>query len=364
MLQRKLIEQTFERKTKSNCAFWIGHPADETKANYYKLLDIHEPELSELEKHNRKAHVEKSSQTDEMEVELNLKMDSDMIWISPETDLSAWKHPKGKPMWDFLVKERESLGTAGVFAECEDVAEVDAFPWPNPDYLDFSEPMRRVKYAHEKGLAIFGGMWCPFFHVAGDFFGMENYFIKMYTNPDVVHAVTSHIVDFYIETNKRWFEIAKDYCTASFIGNDFGTQRDLFISPECFDKFVLPYIKRLLEPIKKTGLHIAFHCCGSVDRIIPKLIDCGVEILHPIQAKAKGMEAVNLERKYGKDLVFLGGVDTQELLPFGTPAQVREEVLRLRDVFGDHFIVSPSHEALLPHVPFENVMAMCKAAKE
>jgi uroporphyrinogen decarboxylase len=364
MAPRDLITDTIARKQKSKCAFWIGHPADESKTMYYNILDIKEPELTELEKRNRAALTWKSGQSDELEVELNLRTNSEMIWISPETDMSAWKHPEGKPMWDFLVKERESLGSAGIFAECEDIAEVEAFPWPNPDYLDLSGPLSKAKYAWEKGLAVFGGMWCPFFHVVGDFFGMENYFIKMYTNPDVVHAVTNHIVDFYIETNNRFFDLAKEYYTAGFIGNDFGTQLDMFISPECFDTFILPYIKRLLEPARKAGLHQAFHCCGSVDKIIPKLIDCGVEILHPLQAKAKGMEAAGLEKRFGKDLIFLGGVDTQELLPFKTAAEVREEVLRLRDIFGDHFIVSPSHEALLPNVPFENVLAMSKAAKE
>jgi uroporphyrinogen decarboxylase len=87
-------------------------------------------------------------------------------------------------------------------------------------------------------------------------------------------------------------------------------------------------------------------------------------VLHPLQALAKNMEAKNLETQYGKDLIFMGGVDTQQLLPFGKKEQIREEVLRLRDIFKDHFIVSPSHEALLPNVPFENAMAMSKAAKE
>ena len=364
MLQRELINQTLKREKKQGCAFWLGHPTDESKSNYCRILDIKERELSELEKHNRKDSVLKSSQADEMEAELNLKLSSDMIWICPEIDLSAWKHPEGRPMWDCFVNKRDSLGTAGVFAECENVADVEAFPWPNPDYLDFTESLHRAKYAYDKGLAVFGGMWCPFFHVVGDFFGMENYFAKMYTDPDVVHAVTSRVVDFYVETNTRWFSLAKDYQTAGFIGNDFGTQLDLFVSPDCFDKFMLPYIKRLLEPAKKAGMHLAFHSCGAIDRIIPKFIDCGVEILHPLQAKARDMEAVKLEAKYGKDLIFLGGVDTQELLPFKTAADVREEVLRLRDIFGDHFIVSPSHEAILPNVPFENVVAMSKAAKE
>jgi uroporphyrinogen decarboxylase len=364
VLARELVKNTLDRKHTPVNAFWVGHPADESKTAYYSSLGIKETELSELEKHNRQASVLKSSKADEIEVEFNLKVGSDMIWISPELDLASWRHPEGKPMWDCFATARESLGSAGIFAECEDVAEVEAFDWPNADYLDFAGSLSQLQYAHEKGLAIFGGMWCPFFHVVCDFFGMENYFVKMYTDPDVVHAVTSRVVDFFVETNKRFFNLGKDYLDAGFFGNDFGTQLDLLVSVENFDKFLLPYIKQIIGTIKKAGLKTAFHCCGSVDRIIPRLIDAGVDILHPIQALARNMDASNLAKKYGKDLVFMGGVDTQQLLPFGTPQQVREEVLRLRDIFGDNYIVSPSHEALLPDVPFENVIAMSRAAKE
>lgn len=196
------------------------------------------------------------------------------------------------------------------------------------------------------------------------FFGMENYFVKMYTDPEVIHAATRHIVDFYLETNKRYLQMAKPYLSAAFFGNDLGSQRDLLISPECFDTFILPYMRELIDQMKGMGLKVAVHSCGSIDRIIPRLIDAGVDILHPLQAKAANMDAEHLAREYGGKITFLGGVDTQELLPFGTPRQVREEVLRLRDLFKGDFIVSPSHEALLPNVSFENVMAMSRAAKE
>lgn len=242
--------------------------------------------------------------------------------------------------------------------------EIERFDWPNPDYLDFTECIEDTRCAYEQGLAVFGGMWCPFFHVMCDFFGMENYFIKMYTDPEVVHAATRKIVDFFLETNKRYLSQAAPYLSAAFFGNDLGTQRSLLISPECFDEFVLPYMREIIQQIKGMGLKVAMHSCGSIDLIIPRLIDAGVDILHPLQAKAANMDAENLARKYGGKITFLGGVDTQQLLPFGTPEQVREEVLRLRDLFKGDFIVSPSHEALLPNVPFENVMAMSRAAKE
>lgn len=89
-----------------------------------------------------------------------------------------------------------------MFAECEDVAEVEAFDWPDPKYMDFSTVIENTKAAYESGMAVFGGMWCPFFHILCDFFGMENYFVKMYTDPEVVQAVTRHIVDFLVETNR------------------------------------------------------------------------------------------------------------------------------------------------------------------
>ena len=364
MNRRELVANTLQRGHVTGNAFWVGHPSDEAKELYYKELDVHEAPLSDLELRNRDASALKSSGSDEAEIEFNLKIGSDMIWLSPELDLDCWKHPDGKPMWDCFPKERVGLGDPGVFAECEDVKEIEAFAWPNPDYLDFSESLRRLNNAYESGLGVFGGMWCPFFHVLCDFFGMENYFVKMYTDPKVVHAATEKVVDFYIESNSRLLGLTKDRLLAGFFGNDVGTQLDLMISVECFDEFLLPYMKRIVSEIKGAKLKVALHSCGSIDRIIPRLLDLGVDVLHPIQALAKGMDAKSLSEKYGNDLIFMGGVDTQDLLPFGTPEQVREEVLRLRDIFGEHYIVSPSHEALLPNVPLENVVAMSRAAKE
>lgn len=147
-----------------------------------------------------------------------------------------------------------------------------------------------------------------------------------------------------------------------FFGNDFGSQLDLLISPEAFDRFVMPTFVKFTNLAHKYGMKVLLHSCGSIDRVIPRLIDAGVDALHPIQAKARGMDAVHLSQAYGKDLVFVGGVDTQELLPFGTPRQVRDEVRRLRDLFGPNYVVSPSHESILPGVTIENVLAMAEAA--
>lgn len=361
MKHRELIEATIRRAGHGGASgFWVGHPAAETKSIYSEALG-----LGGLRQEARvKGSILLSDNCDSREIEFQEAIGSDLVWVSPELDPAAWKHPGGRPMWDCFDHNRASLCDAGVFAECEDVAEVEAFAWPDPAYLDFSSTVENTRIAYEKGLAVFGGMWCPFFHILSDFFGMENYFVKMYTHPEVVHAVTRRVVDFLVSANTALLRQTAPYLSAGFFGNDLGTQISMMVSLDCFDEFILPSVRRIADTIRQAGLPVAFHSCGAIEPLIPRLIDAGVELLHPLQARARGMDAETLASRYRGRLIFMGGVDTQQLLPFGTPEQVRAEVLRLRGIFGDDFIVSPSHEALLPNVPFENAAAMSRAAKE
>ena len=193
---------------------------------------------------------------------------------------------------------------------------------------------------------------------------MENYFIKMYTHPDVVRAVTRHVVDFYLEGNRRFFEVAGDLMDGFFFGNDFGTQLNLLISPEHFEDFVFPYFRELTELGHEYGYQVILHSCGSIYKVIPKLIDMGVDALHPLQAKAADMDAETLSKEFKGKIAFMGGIDTQDLLVNGTPEQVEADVRRVKELLGPSLIVSPSHEAVLPNVPPENIEAMVKATLE
>jgi len=358
MTGKKRIHAILHNEPADRVGFWLGNPADKTKTIYYKHFSIQDTSS------NIRQGVTLTTKTGHADLELALALKSDLLWISPELDPAAWKHPEKKPIWDVLGgKPRVSLSQPGVFAECENAKEVEAFDWPNPDYFDFTSTLTSIEAAETEGLAVFGGMWCPFFHLVADFFGMENYFIKMHTHPAVVEAVTEYIVAFYLEANKRCFERMALKLDAAFFGNDFGSQRDLLISPGAFKRFVLPYFKKLINQMKSYGLKVVLHSCGSIVKVIPMLIDAGTDVLHPLQAKAAGMDAENLARQFQGKLVFMGGVDTQELLPFKTPEDVRQEVCRLKQVFGERLIVSPSHEALLPNVSIENVIAMSEEAR-
>lgn len=314
------------------CGFWLGNPHVDTWPILYRYFGTESQEA------------------------IRRALGDDLRWIGP---WSAYRHPQGKPMFD-MQRKGAGHGAAGVFADCEDVQAVEDFPWPDPDFLDFADVLAQLRQAGDFYRA--GGFWCPFFHEVAGFFGMENYFIKMHTHPEVVHAVTRHVVDFYVEANTRLFSQTQGLLDAFFFGNDFGTQLDLLISPAAFDTFIFPYFRQLTECGHRHGLQVILHSCGAVRRVIPKLIELGVDALHPLQARAAHMDAAGLAAEFGGRIAFVGGIDTQHLLIHATPAQVREEVRRVKSLLGPCLVVSPSHEAVLPNVPPANIAAMAEEA--
>ncbi len=332
---RERIRTIFSGKEPDRCGFWLGMPHEDTWPIYLRHFGMDEEE------------------------QVRQYLGDDFRWIC--ADVGSYKHPEGKPLF-----EMTKVGIAGkhvpVFADCTDVKEVEAYDWPNLDYLDFTDVLNQLGSAGEVYRA--SGMWCCFFHVVADYFGMENYFIKMYTDPGVVDAVTRHVCEFYLAANHKFFTLAKGEVDAFFFGNDFGTQLDLLVSPEAFDRFILPYTKRFMVQGHSYGYQVMTHSCGAIHKVIGRLIDAGIDALHPLQAKAAGMDAESLARDFKGRVAFVGGIDTQDLLVNGTPREIKDEVRRVRDILGPNCVISPSHEALLPNVSPENVRAMAEAAVE
>jgi len=148
-------------------------------------------------------------------------------------------------------------------------------------------------------------------------------------------------------------------------GDDVGTQKGLFISPEHWRKYFNPRVKRIVDAAKRANpaVRIVFHSCGNVWDIIPDLIEAGVDVLNPIQPEA--MDAAAVKREFGRDLVLWGGVSCQRTLAFGGPEDVREEVRQAIDVLGADggYILSPAHMINAP-TPWENIVAFFEAADE
>lgn len=333
MTSRERIKNIIAGKPADRWGFWLGNPHWETWPILHKYFRTSNDE------------------------EIRLLLKDDFRWIQA----GHYRHPQGKPMFDMQRKGRE-LSAGGYFTDCESVAEVEDYDWPDPDYLDFTEVIQVLERSGEVYRA--SGFWSPFYHEVCDFFGMENYFMKMYTHPAIVHAVTGHLVDFYLDANRRFFKAAGDLVDGFFFGNDFGTQFGLMISPELFNEFVFPYLKQLTEIGHEFNKQVILHSCGSIYRVIPDLIGFGVDALHPIQARAANMDAETLGRNFRGKVAFIGGIDTQDILVNYSPEQVKDEVRRVKNLLGPAVVISPSHEAILPNVPLENILAMAEAAAE
>lgn len=331
MNSRERIRSIINLETPDRCGFWLGNPHPDSWPQLFSYFGNSSEET------------------------IRVRLHDDFRWIEPST---AYKHPQGKPIFDNQRKSQE-LCAGGAFSECQDVEEIEKFEWPDPDFLDFSEILLKLKAAGNLYCA--SGFWCPFFHDVADFLGMENYFLKMYTHPELVHAITEKIIQFYLEANRRLFEEAGDLIDGFFFGNDFGTQQDLLLNPELLETFIFPYIAKLIQLAQSYRKQIILHSCGSIFKIIPRLISLGVQALHPLQARAKNMDAENLAKHFKGQIAFVGGIDTQQLLVQGSPHDVQTEVNRIKQILGPHLILSPSHEAILPDISPQNIEAMAMA---
>ncbi len=335
MNSRHLIHDIIARKPVPRSGFWMGNPHPDTLPLYYRHFGV-----------------------DSLE-ELHLKLRSDFRWITPQFIDSTYVHPQGKGIFD-IWKYKKTLGDPGPLAGCTSVGEVNDYDWPRLEYLDFRECITQLRTASPYYRA--SGFWCPFFHDVMDLFGVEQFMMNLHERPDVVHATLDRVCGFYYDANEKFFREAGDCIEGFFFGNDFGTQRDLLVSPAQLEKFIFPWFRKFTAQAHRFGYQVILHSCGSVHRVIGTLIDGGVECLHPLQALAGNMDAGTLGRDFGGKIAFLGGIDTQDLLVNGTPEEVKAEVHRVKSLLGPHLIVSPSHEALLPNIRPENVVAMAEEA--
>jgi uroporphyrinogen-III decarboxylase len=150
-------------------------------------------------------------------------------------------------------------------------------------------------------------------------------------------------------------------------GTDFGSQSSQFLSVATFRSLFFPYYKKMNDWIHKNTAWKTFkHSCGAVDPLIESLIECGFDILNPVQVTAAGMDPSRLKEKYGRRIVFWGGgVDTQRTFAFGTPEEVRTQVLRRLAILapGGGYIFNAIHN-IQGNTPVGNIAAMLAAVKE
>jgi uroporphyrinogen-III decarboxylase len=192
--------------------------------------------------------------------------------------------------------------------------------------------------------------------------------MSLAARPDYIHAVFSRQCEIALGNLARIHaRIGDSLDVVMLCGTDFGTQTGSFCSVDTFRALWLPYYKRINDWIHEHTAWKTFkHSCGSVERFIPCFIECGFDILNPVQCSAANMEPEPLKAKYGDDIVFWGGgVDTQKTLPFGTPEEVRRQVLERLEIFsrGGGFVFNTIHN-IQARTPVENIVAMLDAVRE
>ncbi len=336
MTGRERVRTIISGKAADRCGFWVGMPHADTWPIYHEYF---------------------GTETDE---QFRLKVGDDLRWRCPQFFPDVYRHPEGAVMFGASLDRGAHVCVP--LAEAQTPDDLDAYEWPNPDYLHFDEFAEHLKNTGPFYRA--SGFWTCFYHNIMDLMGMEKYMMDMYINPELVHAVTDRTCEFYYEANERLYDAVGDEIDGFFFGNDFGTQLDLICGPDQFDEFIMPWFRKFTEQAHRRGHQVILHSCGSIHKVIDRLIDAKVDCLHPLQALAADMDAETLARDFKGRIAFMGGVDTQQLLMNGTVEEVKAETRRVRDLLKPCLVLGPSHEALLPNVPPQNVEAMAAAARE
>ena len=191
--------------------------------------------------------------------------------------------------------------------------------------------------------------------------GMENAILDLAASPDLAR----HMLDDAGAFALRLAEAACDRLPLDWLwtGDDIGGQRGMIMSPQCWRAMIRPRLARIFDVGRSRGLWVAYHSCGAIRPIIPDLVEMGLDVLNPVQSNCPGMDPLELKREFGGSLAFMGGVDTQELLPNGSADAVRRETTRLLEgmTADGGYILAASH-TIPPETPLENIFALYEAA--
>ncbi|MEA3407309.1 MAG: uroporphyrinogen decarboxylase family protein [Chloroflexota bacterium] len=242
-------------------------------------------------------------------------------------------------------------------AEYESVEEIEAnYRWPSPDWYDYSDLEQQIEGWEE--YPIRGGGSEPFL-IYKDLRGQELAFMDLVLHPEMVHYCLDKLFELAYQNTLRIYEAIPGEVMITYIAEDMGSQEGLLFSPEQIHEFLIPRMKRMMDLAHEAGAFVFFHSDGAVRKILPDMIEAGIDVLNPVQWRCTGMEREGLKRDFGDDIIFHGAMDNQYTLAFGSVKEVRQEVLdnlRFLDTDGG-YILAPCHNIQAVSPP-ENVVAM------
>ena len=293
-------------------------------------------------------------------------------YLYPEGDTGvppSGKMPKGGFYFDAIIRQ-EAFDEDRLDPE-DNLEEFTLITGEDLDH--FKTAIRRAAGTGRAVLASFGGMGLgdvalvpgPFLKHPKGIRDVAEWYISTAIRQDYIHQVFARQTDIALENLRVLNEaVGKDVAVAFICGTDFGTQTSTFCSPETFQALYVPYYKKINGWIHAhTSWKTFKHCCGAIEPFLKLFIEAGFDVINPVQCSAAGMEPEHLKNTYGDHLTFWGGgVDTQHVLPFGTPRQVREQVLARCDIFSRNggFVFAAIHN-IQAGTPVANIAAMIEA---
>ena len=301
--------------------------------------------------------------------ELEQALDEDMLLTSVGWANSYYMEDKEyTDEWGitFRLAEYETKFGTGKYTEMAgfplaDDKAFDTYIPPDPArpelYTDSEELVKNFKDEYWiVGLAV-----CTIFETAWALRGLTALLMDFITNPDLAERILDVPYRYHLTAAKKLVEIGVDMI---WTGDDVGSQKGMMISPDTWRKFLKPRMANFFSSLKEINpeLKIAYHSDGNIEPIIPDLIEIGMDILNPVQPAC--MDPEKIKRMYGDRISFWGSIDEQRTLPFGTPVDVRNEVITRLKTIGKNggLIIGPTHHVQLD-TPIENFWAMHNTIK-
>jgi len=281
-------------------------------------------------------------------------------WSTPEADDKLVKHLRVNSIDEALQQLHvdRPVTVGGRYVGPALPPDTDAFGC----WYDYAHIPTEI--AGKEDLPIRGGGSEPFL-VYCHLRGQEQAMIDLVAAPEIVDYCLDVLFELAYQDTSRIYEAIPGQVMISYVAEDLGSQTDLLFSPELIRRYLLPRMKRIMDLVHSAGACVFTHSDGAVRKIIPDLIDIGMEVLNPVQWRCAGMGREGLKKDFGDGIVFHAGVDNQYTIPFGTVEEVRQEVrdnLRILGA-GGGYILGPCHN-IQSVGPAENVVAMYREGYE
>jgi uroporphyrinogen decarboxylase len=261
------------------------------------------------------------------------------------------------------IRETEKETSAGwlweveqpPLANAESLNDLEKYDWINIDWFDFSMLKTRLSEWEDYAIMASG---CSVFQHATFLRGMDHLMMDMCIRPEMADYILGKFSDFYFEYYKRMFESTGELIDILALADDFGMQNSLLLSPDMFDTYIAPHLKRMVDLAHSYNKKLLLHSCGNIELLIPRLIEAGVDILDPIQPEC--MDPISIKEQFGKDICLRGGISVQNIVSRGTKEEVKRETERIVKILKQKggYIFAPGHPVLQDDIPVENIIAL------